>query len=114
MAVTLAGCADDAELYEQTTTTTTESTPTPTPAPVAPAIAGEVIFSEFMPNPNDLADTAGEWFELYNTTTETFDLHGCGITDLGTDAHFIYKTLNIDPGQFITLAISTSAGFTAT
>lgn len=67
-----------------------------------------------MPNPNDVADTVGEWFELYNTTTETFDLHGCSITDLGTDAHFIYKTLNIDPGQYITLAISTSAGFTAT
>lgn len=84
------------------------------PSPVAPTIAGEVIFSEIMPDPTDVADTTGEWFELYNTSAETFNLIGCAFTDLGTDSHGIFTDLLITPGQYITLAISSTPGFTPT
>lgn len=49
-------CPDEAEFSDPTLGT---ATPAPAPAPVAPAVFGEVIFSEVMPDPVALADTGG-------------------------------------------------------
>jgi len=73
--------------------------------------ADEVIFTEVMQNPDALLDDSGEWFELYNTsTTETFDLTGCVVSDLGSDSHTL-GALSIGPAQHLTLAISADPGF---
>jgi len=64
-------------------------------------LAGEVIITEIMQNPFALADSDGEWFEIYNPTLGTsFQLDGCsfeGATDLGF-------TLDLDmvigPGEY--------------
>jgi hypothetical protein len=41
---------------------------------------GDVIFTEIMQNPLAIGDSAGEWFELYNTTTHPIDLEGWTVT----------------------------------
>jgi hypothetical protein len=75
-----------------------------------------VIVTEFMANPEALADSSGEYFELYNTSsTEDYELNGCVVEDLGQDAHTIDAmggSLVIPAGGYITLAISDLPGFT--
>lgn len=114
-AVMFAACADEAEFSDPTLgTSATGTAPAPAPAPVAPAVFGEVIFSEVMPDPVTIADAGGEWFELFNTNAATFNLNGCGVSDAGGDVHFIFRDLMIGPGQYITLSNGTAPGFTPT
>lgn len=56
-----------------------------------------VMISEIMNNPEDVADSAGEWFELFNTTNEPVDLSGWKIEDLSGESHTIGESLIIDP-----------------
>lgn len=86
-------------------------------ASVAPTAAGEFIVSEIMPDPVTVPDlSGGEWIELYNPGSETFNLIGCEIYDLNVtpDSHSIYNDLLIAPGEYITLANGPAPGFTPT
>ncbi|WP_159949199.1 lamin tail domain-containing protein [Polaribacter septentrionalilitoris] len=49
--------------------------PTCLPAPTCPA-AGSIIITEIMQNPNKVSDNNGEYFEVYNTTSEPINLLG--------------------------------------
>lgn len=49
---------------------------------------GDIIFSEIMQNPDKVSDDKGEWFELYNTTSDPIDLFGMEIID---DNHTILE-----------------------
>ncbi|QDG52671.1 tandem-95 repeat protein [Persicimonas caeni] len=113
--------ADVAGDYVLTLTVTDQNTATATDtvtitaqtASVQPSSAGELVISEIMPSPDVLADSAGEWFELYNpSTTTTYNLNGCTIEDLGADSHTITVDVTIAPGEYVTLANSSSPGFT--
>jgi hypothetical protein len=42
---------------------------------------GDLIFSEIMQNPAVVADSDGEWFEIYNTSPSAIDLFGIEIID---------------------------------
>ncbi len=68
----------------------------------------KLIITEVMQNPNDVNDTKGEWFELYNYGNSTINIDGYVIKDLGSDSHTINNggTLNIDPGSFLILGIN--------
>ena len=82
-----------------TVTTTATQTPTVTSTPSAtPSTAqpGDVVINEILQNPAAVADTAGEWFEVYNATSQAIDLNGWTIADAGTDRHRI-QTPNGDP-----------------
>jgi hypothetical protein len=46
-------------------------------------VAGEVIFTEMMINPDPLSDEFGEWVELYNTTDAPLSLAQCRLGDEG-------------------------------
>ena len=48
-----------------------------------------IVITEIMQNPDDVGDNDGEWFEIYNAGTETVDLEGWTISDLGTNSHVI-------------------------
>lgn len=48
-------------------------------------VAGEVIFTELMPNPDAIADTAGEFLEVKNLSKDALDLGGCHLKDMGTN-----------------------------
>ena len=42
--------------------------------------AGQLVITEFMPDPQVVLDTAGEWFEVMNTGTTAFDLNGLSVS----------------------------------
>jgi hypothetical protein len=51
-----------------------------------PAEPGDVVITEFMKDPVAVADSAGEWIELYNTTSFTLDLEGWTLSDGGGES----------------------------
>ncbi|MGB5330188.1 MAG: lamin tail domain-containing protein, partial [Gammaproteobacteria bacterium] len=71
----------------------------------------DLLISEVMANPAALSDTRGEWFELYNPTTEAINLHEITIGDDGNDRHRIESDLLILPGEYLTLARYLDPGF---
>lgn len=80
-----------------------EPVPTNLPAP------GDVIFTEIMANPNKVSDTVGEWFELYNTTSNPLSLFSMVFQDSDTgsaaDAYVITDIdATIPPNGYIVFA----------
>ena len=71
----------------------------------------DLLISEVMVNPAALSDTQGEWFELYNPTTDEINLRALTLGDDGSDLHRIESDLLILPGQYLTLARFTDPGF---
>ncbi len=69
---------------------------------VAP-VPGQVIFTEFMPDPKSVTDVDGEWFEVKNVGADKVNLNGCRIADLGNNKHVINAggPLIIEPGQHL-------------
>jgi predicted extracellular nuclease len=67
---------------------------------------GEVVINEIMQNPSAVADSDGEWFELYNSTGSSIDINGWTIRDEDFDSHVIDNggPLNIPAGGFLVLA----------
>jgi len=57
---------------------------------VLPPTAGNVVISEYMPNPSAVGDNEGEWVEIY--FAEDADLNGLEISRDGDDADTILST----------------------
>ncbi len=70
---------------------------------------GDLLITEIMPDPSALADTEGEWFEIYNASTRTIDLQGLVILRDGLYGHVIADALELTPGSFAVLARTSSA-----
>lgn len=51
--------------------------------------AGDLVITEIMQNPNAVSDSFGEYFEIYNTTSNSIDINGWIIRDNDTDSHTI-------------------------
>ena len=77
--------------------------------PVHAVTVSDLLISEVMANPAALSDARGEWFELYNPTTEVINLHEVTI---GDDRHKIESDLLVLPGEYLTLARYLDPGFT--
>ena len=75
----------------------------------APA-ADSLVFTEFMNNPAELADSSGEWIELLNTSAAAFDLDGC-VLERDATSVTIRGPLIVDPGELVTFANSEEPGF---
>lgn len=71
---------------------------------------GDVIVSEIMPNPNAVDDDSGEWFEIYNTTNEDFNLKGCLATDYDNDDFYVENDLIILSGEYLVFGINGTSG----
>ncbi|HJX05271.1 MAG TPA: lamin tail domain-containing protein [Candidatus Nanoarchaeia archaeon] len=69
--------------------------------------SGELIISEIMYNPNAVADTAGEWLELYNPGSSAVNLNGWSIQDYGTDSFTISEDFLVQPGSYAVLCKNT-------
>ncbi|MBN1327793.1 MAG: lamin tail domain-containing protein, partial [Candidatus Cloacimonetes bacterium] len=69
---------------------------------------GDVIITEIIQNPAAVADDAGEWFELYNTTGIAIDIDGWIIRDADNDEHIITNAspLIIMPYDYLVLGIN--------
>ena len=83
------------------------------------AAVSDLLITEIMANPLAVGDSAGEWFELYNPTTEAVDLNGLILSDDGSNNHVISSSgsLFINPGEYFVLTnnadSSTNGGFIA-
>ncbi|MEA2002180.1 MAG: ExeM/NucH family extracellular endonuclease [Actinomycetota bacterium] len=58
-------------------------------SPASAATPGDIVINEIMQNPSAVADSAGEWFELFNPTGADIDINGWTIADNDTDSHLI-------------------------
>ena len=81
----------------------------------SPSTAGELVISEIMSQPDDLDDTNGEWFEIYNASTAPLNLEGCTIATPGgsttMESTTISGDLRVAAGEYLTLAVGSSPGF---
>jgi hypothetical protein len=63
---------------------------------------GDVVITEFMNDSSAIADTQGEWFELYNTQSECIDLKGVVIVSANdSKPHVIAQTTILEPKSYI-------------
>ena len=51
--------------------------------------SGDLIITEIMADPTSVSDTYGEYFEIYNTTSNPIDLEGFVLKDEGSNYHTI-------------------------
>ena len=79
--------------------------------PAHAVTVSDLLISEVMANPAALSDARGEWFELYNPTTEVINLHEVTIGDDGSDRHKFESDLLVLPGEYLTLARYLDPGF---
>jgi hypothetical protein len=78
---------------------------------LSPTMAKEILFTEIMANPDSRLDAIGEWFEIQNPGPDKLSLQNCVFMDK-INAFFINFDLEIEPGEYLTLAISPNPGFT--
>lgn len=66
-----------------------------------------VVINEIMQNPFVVADTSGEWFEIFNPGASDVDINGWTISDAGLDTHVINNggPLVVGVGDLIVLGI---------
>ncbi len=70
-------------------------------------VMGQIIITEIMANPSAADDNLGEWFEVYNTAAESFDLWGCKVSDNNSSNwHDISTSLTIAPGEYLVFGIN--------
>ena len=75
-------------------------------SPAQAASISDLFITEVMANPAAVSDTSGEWFELYNPTSETVDLEGLMLSDDGSNSHTIStgSSLLIAAGDYFVMA----------
>ncbi|MCP4306183.1 MAG: lamin tail domain-containing protein [bacterium] len=73
--------------------------------PLAP-----LVINEIMLNPASVPDSVGEWFEIFNPTSNTVDIDGWIIRDDDFNHHVIDNggSLLIDPGGYLVLGRNSS------
>ena len=49
------------------------------------AVAGDILFAEFMADPTSVGDDVGEWIEIFNTTDADININGWLIQSSGSD-----------------------------
>ncbi|MFX0557711.1 lamin tail domain-containing protein [Maribacter sp. CXY002] len=71
-----------------------------------------IVINEIMQNPSAVADSAGEWFELYNAETTDIDINGWTIKDNDADSHVINNggALIIPAGGYLILGNNADTG----
>ncbi len=69
---------------------------------VQPAV-GDIVVSEYLPDPTVVSDVAGEWIEIYNPGSVNIDLQGFELHDDGTDTHVITTSVPVPAGSWVVL-----------
>jgi len=67
-------------------------------------IAGDLVITEVMINPDAVSDSRGEWFEITNVSSTEFDLDGLSIISAGDSGDTINTCLAIAPGAHLLFA----------
>jgi len=63
--------------------------------------AGDLVINEIMADPGLVSDSDGEWFEIYNHSSNTYDLKKCIVSDNDSDDFEIGESLSIGPGEYL-------------
>lgn len=71
-----------------------------TPVPPEP---GDLIFTEFMVNPDVVEDHYGEWVEMYNTSGQTLDISGYSFHDDASDEWVFDQSVLVPPHGYVVL-----------
>jgi hypothetical protein len=71
--------------------------------------SGDLLITEIMYDPTALADAAGEWFEIYNTTDQTLNLQNLVVEKNGTDRHIINESITLSPKSYLVLSRTENA-----
>ncbi len=87
--------------------TTAAMTATAATISVANITPSNLVITEYLANPIGISDAAGEYFEIFNTTTDTIDLAGLIVRDDGSNAFTVSgPTLLIAPLSFAVFSSS--------
>ncbi|MBN1340572.1 MAG: lamin tail domain-containing protein [Bacteroidales bacterium] len=70
---------------------------------VVEPVIPDIIITEIMQNPSAVTDNAGEYFELFNTTSSPIDINGWIIKDDDTDVDTIEGSLIVPAMGFVVL-----------
>jgi hypothetical protein len=71
--------------------------------------SGDLLITEIMYDPSTIADSQGEWFEIYNNTNFPVDLHQVVIRKNNTEQHIINRELMLEAHGYIALARTENA-----
>ncbi len=66
--------------------------------------AGDLVIIEIMNNPKAVSDVNGEWFKVYNKTSDSINLKGYKIKDNGSNNHTIKTDVIIAPKSYFLFA----------
>lgn len=83
-----------------------------TPRAIVKPAAGQLVITEFLPNPAGTGtDATQEWFEIANTGAAAFDLNGLGLKGNATTVNVITSAdcKSVAPGGYALLAHGTDA-----
>ncbi|MCK6507707.1 lamin tail domain-containing protein [Myxococcota bacterium] len=69
-------------------------------------MAGDLVITEIMQNPNAVGDSAGEWFEVLNLSGVDIDLAGLVVADLGTESFTVSASLVVPAGGLVVLGLN--------
>ena len=64
---------------------------------------GELLITEIMYDPSALSDTNGEWFEIYNNSDDTINLHNLVLGRDDTNRHLITDSIELSPATYFVL-----------
>lgn len=95
--VTLSATDTDGEVGTDTVGVVVSEAPPPEPEP------GDLIFTEFMVNPDVVDDEYGEWVELYNTAGYAIDVAGYSFHDDDSDDWTFEDSIVVEPGDYVVL-----------
>ena len=71
--------------------------------------SGDLLITEIMYDPFAMADAGGEWFEIYNNTGATIDLHQLVIRKNATEQHIIDENILVPSHEYYVLSRTDTA-----
>ncbi|MBX2802172.1 MAG: lamin tail domain-containing protein [Myxococcales bacterium] len=76
------------------------------PYAVSDLVAGDLVITEIMKDPDAVADADGEWFEIQNVSGGNVDLDGLFVEDLGTDSFEVTGSLVVAVDGYVVFGIN--------
>lgn len=70
---------------------------------------GDILITEIMYNPSAISDTEGEWFEIYNASSQSIDIFQLVIKKGSVVQHVVNEHILIEPQQYLALGRSINA-----
>ena len=73
-------------------------------------VAGDLLVTEVMDDPDAVVYYRGEWFEVYNNSSTYVDLNGLQVADSGSDIFVVSDSVPLRPGEYAVFAVRSNGG----